>query len=53
MNFMKIQKILTSLFAAVAILCSCEKEQEGLQLPGEIKTDLKFHTLEVVDISYN
>ena len=50
---MKIQKILTSLFAAAAILCSCEKEQEGLQLPGEIKTDLKFHTLEVVDISYN
>ena len=49
---MKIHKILISLFTAV-ILCSCEKAEEGDRLPDGIKSDLNFHTLEIVDVSYN
>ena len=49
---MKIHKILISLFTAV-ILCSCEKAEDGDKLPDGIKSDLNFHTLEIVDVSYN
>lgn len=49
---MKIHKILISLFTAV-ILCSCEKADDGDKLPDGIKSDLNFHTLEIVDVSYN
>ena len=50
---MKIQKILTSIIAAAAIVCSCEKAPEGgTDMPSNIKSDLTF-TLSITEISYN
>ena len=49
---MKIQKFLTSLVAAAALMVSCEKAPEGLQLPANVKTDLNF-TLSITEVTYN
>lgn len=49
---MKIQKFLTTLVAAAALMVSCEKAPEGLQLPANVKTDLNF-TLSITEVTYN
>ena len=50
---MKLQKLLTSIFAAAVLVCSCEMAPlDGTQLPGNIKTDLTFK-LEISDLTYN
>ena len=49
---MKIQKFLTALVAAAAVMVSCEKAPEGLQLPANVKTDLNF-TLSITEVTYN
>ena len=49
---MKIQKFLTTLVAAAAVICSCESAIDTPQLPGNVKTDIAF-TLSVTDLSYD
>lgn len=49
---MKIQKFLTALVAAAAVMVSCEKTPSGPQLPANVKSDLSF-TLSITEITYN
>lgn len=41
------------MIAVTAVVCSCEKEPEGEQLPSNITIDLSFTTLEAIEVTYN